>query len=116
MIKGIGIDAFSINRMMFLKDKANDPFVKRSFTENERLQASEGRKLVYLTGRFSAKEAVYKPEEIEIINNELGRPIVNLYGDTLKAVSQLKNYTIHVSITYENDMAMSFAVLESEEE
>lgn len=126
MIKGIGIDAFSIKRMMFLKDNKYDPFLLKTFTELERKEASKKNKITYLTGRFSAKEAIYKsiggllyldfkPEEIEIISNDKGKPIVNLYGNTLRKMQVYKHYNIHVSITYENDMAISFAVLEVEE-
>lgn len=126
MIKSVGIDIFSRNRMMFLNNNQHDPFLMKSFTEKERKESSEKGKLTYLTGRFSAKEAVYKciggliyldfkPGEIEIINNDKGMPIVTLYGETLNAAKSLGNYNIHVSISYESDTAISFAILEVEE-
>ena len=42
-------------------------------------------------------------------------PIVTLYGETLNAAKSLGNYNIHVSISYESDTAISFAILEVEE-
>lgn len=111
---------------MFLEDHNNDSFLFKSFTENERKEAFHKNKITFLTGRFSAKEAIYKciggfvcldfkPGEIEIISNDKGMPIVNLYGDTLEAVRNLGDYHIYVSISYENDLALSFAILEVED-
>lgn len=66
------------------------------------------KKLEFLCGRFAAKEAIIKcisnyenphMKEIEITNNEIGKPIV-----------KYKNYNIKVSISHEKDYTIAEAL------
>lgn len=107
MIIGIGTDIVEIKR---LKEK-KDVLSKRILSEKEYAQyvTYEGvRQEEYLAGRFAAKEAVFKAidkdlviSQIEILNDEKGKPICHIDG-----------YTIHVSIAHEKEYATSYVICE----
>ena len=70
---------------------------------------SEKRKIEFLAGRFSAKEAVVKAldvpklvKDIEILNDENGKPYCTLEG-----------YKIHISISHETEYSCAYALCES---
>lgn len=115
MIYGIGTDITEIRRI----EKAitrNKNFINKLFTKNEMdLWEKKNFKLEFIAGRFAAKEAVSKAlgtgirdfnfKDIEIINNELGKPQVILKPkaeDIIRKISQ--SYKIHLSISHEKSM------------
>lgn len=118
MIIGIGIDLIEIDRIKGLVEK-NEKFTKRILTAHEYdqfVKLSENRKFEYIAGRFCAKEAVSKAlgtgigknlsfQDIEIINGENGRPIMQ--------VDKLKGKKIHVSITHTREYAAAQVVIEA---
>lgn len=82
---GIGNDIIEISRIENAVKK--ESFVKKVFTEKEiEYIISRGGRAETYAGKFSAKEAVSKalgtgvrgfsPNDIEILNNELGKPYV----------------------------------------
>ena len=123
MIFGVGTDIIKRDRMRAQILQESDPFVQRTFTEKERKEAAEKSDPgLYFLGRFAAKEAVYKamhltPElvdlsSIEILTTSSGAPRVILH-DQLRAYGQQQNIRkIHLSLSYEEDTAMAFAVAE----
>ncbi|EPY2271907.1 holo-ACP synthase [Clostridium sporogenes] len=123
MIYGIGTDITEIRRI----EKAitrNKNFTNKLFTKDEMdLWEKKNFKLEFIAGRFAAKEAVSKAlgtgirdfnfKDIEIINNELGKPQVILKPkaeDIIRKVS--KSYKIHLSISHEKEYAIAYALLE----
>jgi holo-[acyl-carrier protein] synthase len=116
VIKGIGIDIVELARIEKLI--MNDKFVKRILTSNEQKKFPEltvRRKVEFLAGRFAAKEAYAKAkgtgigkeisfQDIEISNDELGKPIVIAKGQDLKP---------HVSISHAENYAVAQIILES---
>lgn len=123
MIYGIGTDITEIRRI----EKAitrNKNFINKLFTKNEMdLWEKKNFKLEFIAGRFAAKEAVSKAlgtgirdfnfKDIEIINNELGKPQVILKPkaeDIIRKISQ--SYKIHLSISHEKEYAIAYALLE----
>ncbi|ACA55121.1 holo-ACP synthase [Clostridium botulinum] len=123
MIYGIGTDITEIRRI----EKAitrNKNFINKLFTKNEMdLWEKKNFKLEFIAGRFAAKEAVSKAlgtgirdfnfKDIEIINNELGKPQVILKPkaeDIIRKIS--KSYKIHLSISHEKEYAIAYALLE----
>ena len=93
MIKGIGLDIIELARVE--KIVARTPrFVERILTERERAiyeTLSQKRKIEFLAGRFSAKEAYAKANgtgiregcefvHIEVLPNELGAPTLYFQG------------------------------------
>ena len=126
MIFGIGTDIIKRDRMRAEILQESDPFVLRTFTEKERKEAAERDDAgMYYLGRFAAKEAVYKalrltPElvdlsEIEVLTTSSGAPRVILHGKLRAYRLQQNIRTIHLSLSYETDMATAFAIAEGEE-
>ena len=118
---GIGTDILQLNRMRSEILKADDPFVRSTFTEKERKEAA-GREdpRMYFAGRFAAKEAVYKalrltPElvdlsEIEVLTTSSGAPRVILHDRMLTYKNQQGIRRIHISLSYEEEMVLAFAL------
>lgn len=123
MLVGVGADIMRIDRIgEGLSD--DDPFIRRGFTEAERseLQARDDRR-TFIASRFSAKEAVFKTldcggndvrlPEVEIVSNEHGRPVVNLYGAAAAIASARGIDRVLVSLSYESEYVLAFAVAEA---
>ena len=125
MIFGVGTDILELNRMRSDILQENDPFVKRTFTEKERKEAAarEDSRL-YFAGRFAAKEAVYKAlrvsaelvdlSEIEVLTESSGGPRVILHDRLLSYKNHQGIRKVHVSISYEKETVLAFAVAEKE--
>lgn len=113
----IGIDIASIER---LKKFVNDDFfLDRLLTDSERQYIfSKRHPHKHLAGRFAAKEAVMKAlgtgwgngidwKHIEIVNAPDGRPEVRLHSG-----ATVQDKRILLSISYTNNIAVAFAVIE----
>ena len=112
MIKGIGLDIVELDRIK----KTNERFVARVLTPTERdiyEGLSESRKVEFLAGRFSAKEAFSKAngtgigkdcsfQQIEILKDERGKPVLYFDGKLTKGF---------VSITHTQTVAAAQVVL-----
>lgn len=122
MVVGVGTDILSIQRFRDVLDADDDVFVQRVFTEKEREQALEAPdRIAYLATRFSGKEAVFKCfgihgnirlSEIEILDSETGQPQVVLLGDFIRIAGGKGVKNVHVSLSYENEYVVAFAVAE----
>lgn len=123
MIFGIGNDIIEIARIE--KAIKNESFKKRVYTDQE-IEIIEkkglGRGASY-AGRFSAKEAISKAfgtgvrgfnlTDIEILNDELGKPCVIL-KNSLK--EKLKGKRVELSISHSKDYAVAMAIIIEEGE
>ena len=119
-IIGIGVDIVDISRIE--KAAASKRFLSRCFSENE-LKEFENKSITFLAGRFAGKEAVSKTfgtgirgfgmNEIEILDEESGRPVVYLYKNAKKTAESLGINSIHISISHDNGAAVAFAVAEN---
>lgn len=119
MIKGIGTDIIEISRFKALMDRHPKRFLERLFTQEEReycLKFRDNEK--HFTGRFSAKEAVSKAlgsgfgaklsyQDISIINNEAGKPIVLLSEEAKKTFD---NPNIELSLSHCESFATATAI------
>lgn len=119
MIAGIGLDIIELDRIRRIIER-QPGFIKRILTINEIERfttLSKERKVEFLAGRFAVKEAYSKAlgtgigedlsfQDIEVINDEKGKPIIHL----LKEFSQ--SHSIHVSITHSRQYAAAQVVLE----
>jgi len=121
MIKGIGIDIVEIARIKRLMK--NSHAIDRLLTEKEaELMSARAKSHEFFAGRFAAKEAVSKafgvgiskcpPNEVEILNDDLGAPYVVLYDNAAKLQDKLKVENIFISITHEKEYAVAMVVLE----
>ncbi len=126
MIAGIGLDLCEIERMKRAIQRPH--FVDRVFTAAEagRIRAaSEIRRGEIAAGLFAAKEAVSKAlgtglvgislSDIEVTPDAGGCPRCALSGKAHARALALcgERYKVWVSITHENGMAATMAVLES---
>jgi holo-[acyl-carrier protein] synthase len=115
MILGVGIDLVEIEKV---KKIYNEKLVNRILSEKEKVIfnsiTNEKRRLEYLAGRFSAKEAIFKAfknseeknhnfNQISILNNIDGSPYVEF----------IKHDEIdyHISITHTDNYASSIVIL-----
>lgn len=124
MVLGIGIDIIEIDRIRQSVDRFGDMFLNKVFTPLEiEYSLSKKNKYQHLAARFAAKEAVAKAladgwskgfnwKDIEVFNEESGKPSVNLYGalkeflGTSKALkltmSHSQHYVTCFAIVYAN--------------
>lgn len=124
MIVGIGTDILEIKKILPENLRPGDPFLKRAYTEKEIMEASQSdHPYYYYADRFAGKEAVFKAlripphsvrlSDIEILNDPTGAPCLYLHG-RLKDIAEQKHIsTIHISLSYDDDYAIAFAVAES---
>ncbi len=121
MILGIGTDIVSLMRLRDISKTHGTRFISRVLTAAESAVLPEKNSDIYLAGRFSAKEAVIKAlgsrdihlTDIEILNDESGRPYVSNTDELLKK-SGIDAARIHVSISHEKDYAVGMAILEKD--
>lgn len=120
-IYSIGIDLIEIERIEKLLERYGDKFMKRIFTEVEIEYCSKKKDKGSFAARFATKEAVFKAtglglakgmtwKDVEVINDERGKPEVRLYGKTAEL---LVNKTIHISISHSKDASISIIVVEN---
>ncbi len=118
-----GIDIIELERMSRAL-KSTPGFKKKVFTENEQAYCeNRGKgKLQSYAARFCAKEAVVKALgtgiskgicflEIEILNDENGKPAVNLLGEALLLYRNMGAKAIDISLTHCRDYALAQAVI-----
>jgi holo-[acyl-carrier protein] synthase len=123
MIAGLGIDIIEVERIAEKVAKDNG-FRELVFSANEIAYCeSKTHKYEHYAARFAAKEAFFKalgtgwPEgtafnEVEVVNNEQGKPEIVLLGLTHTTISALGNFNIMVSITHIKSTASAVVILE----
>ena len=120
MIHAIGLDIAEVARLGRDLERFGNRFVARILGPRER-EIYERRldKAVFLAGRFAAKEAVIKAlgyrltdrpafSSLEIINDEMGQPILHLPDDVKAALGAARCL---ISITHERTHAAAVAVI-----
>jgi holo-[acyl-carrier protein] synthase len=124
MIAGLGIDIVEVERIAEKIEKDNG-FRELVFSANE-ITYCEGKthKYEHYAARFAAKEAFFKAlgtgwlndtafNEVEIINNEQGKPQIILSGLTNNTVNALGNFNIMVSLSHIKMTATSIVIIEN---
>ena len=120
MIIGIGTDIIEIDRIENAINKNNN-FLKKLFTVNEiEMFKSRNMRVEVIAGNFAAKEAISKAlgtgfrgfslTDIEVLRDELGKPIVFLSEDIEKIIKV--EYRFNISISHNKTSAIAFAILE----
>jgi holo-[acyl-carrier protein] synthase len=117
-----GIDLVDCSRIESMLQRHGQNFLDRVFTATEQKYTSLGKNTVEkLSGRFAAKEAVLKLigtgwrgkiswTDIEVINDDMGKPIVNIYGEVEKIADRLGIKQISISITHTANFVIASAV------
>lgn len=114
MIIGTGIDITEVKRLKQAVEKWGDVFLKRIFTDKE-LEYASNRANIYqhLSGRFAAKEAVFKAlgdpklnwKHIQVINNKEGKPSCEILNKKGRLVN------VHISISHVKTYAVASAII-----
>ena len=122
MIIGIGTDITEVPRIA--KSIEKDGFKEKVFSKTEiNYCESKTHKAENYAARFAAKEAFFKAlgtgwrggmafNEVEVVNDELGKPSINLIGKTAEAVSARKIKIIHISLSHIKEISMATVILE----
>ncbi len=124
MIFGIGTDIIEVSRIeKRLKD--NEALLQRIYSPGERAYCDKGNRIKYqcYAARFAAKEAFFKAlgtgyrygmafHEIEVVNDELGKPVIKPSGKVKTFVEKNRIKNIHLSISHIKETAVAFVVLE----
>lgn len=117
MIKGIGIDIIELDRIKNSIWK-NNRLVKRVLTDREQTiyekLESVSRRVEFLAGRFTAKEAFAKAtgtgigklsfQDIEVKSTEAGAPTLHVQG--------FESSNTFISITHSRDYAVAQVIIE----
>jgi len=117
-----GIDLVDCPRIEEMINRHGERFIDRVFTVAEQAYADKNKNSVEkYAGRFAAKEAILKLmgtgwrgkiawTDIEIINNNNGRPQVTLYGEVKSIADELGISQVSISITHTANFAIASAV------
>ncbi len=114
-----GVDIVEVNRIQLLINEHKDLFLQKVFTEKEIEYCKNAKAHIYesFAVRFAAKEAVFKAlnveinnnyidwKYIEILNEETGRPIVDLKDKLAAYKKDIEN--IDISLSHEKEMAIA---------
>lgn len=120
MIRGVGVDLVSIQRIGDLYEKFPHRFLRRIFNREERKRFIEnGSSMASLAAYYAAKEAVLKAigcgigpaalSEVEVIALARKQPEVKLHGIALQKAEENKITDISISITHEPPFACAIA-------
>lgn len=122
MIVGIGTDIVEIARLA----KSLENVKAHCFSAAEIAYCSKFRDpLPHFAGRWAAKEAFAKAvgcgfgcdcawQDLEILNDERGKPVMNITGTALRTFEKIGGKTIHLSVSHEKNYATAFVILEGE--
>jgi holo-[acyl-carrier protein] synthase len=121
MIFGIGTDIIEVERVASAISK--EAFKKKVFTDAEINYCEQFKTAESFAARYAAKEAFFKAlgtgwrdgmhiTEVEVINDELGKPYIQLSGFTKEKVAQMGVKEIHLSLSHIKSMAIAFVTLE----
>ena len=124
-IFGIGVDIVDNKRLKKLFRKKN--FIKRICSQKEiYILKNKKNKLLFLSKRFSAKEAFVKSlgtgfrnnlyfTDISILNDKKGKPYFMFnkkLKNILKEKYKLKNFKAHLSLSDEKKHSISYVILQ----
>jgi holo-[acyl-carrier protein] synthase len=124
MIIGIGIDLIEVPRIRGIYQRHAERFVNRILTPAERVYVlRHADPSERLAGRWASKEAALKAlgtgladgirwQDVEILPNEKGKPILTLHRKAAARAEQLGATTFHVTITHGEGIAFAQVILE----
>lgn len=126
-VRGVGVDILEFSRFEHIENFYEDRGISKIFTKQE-IEASEKSTdpLKYFSSRFAVKEAVLKSlsmnldlikyTDIEVYSREDHKPCVRLLGD-LNTNKQFQFINqIEVSLSYEKNCVIAYALTTEKEE
>jgi holo-[acyl-carrier protein] synthase len=124
MIYGVGIDLVENDRLAKIIAKWGSRFLQRVFLEDEiRYCEKHVQSTVNFGARFAAKESFLKAlgmgigmgvklREIEVCNDEYGKPGLILHGGAKTQIEMRCIDKIHLSLTHTGNYATAIVLLE----
>jgi holo-[acyl-carrier protein] synthase len=124
MIYGVGIDLVENSRMDKIVKKWGPKFINRIFSEDEILYCEKhAHSAIHYGARFAAKESFLKAlgigigkgvklNDIEVENDENGKPFLKLNGEAGEMIQKKKIKKVHLSLTHTEHYSTAFVVLE----
>ncbi|MDY2735442.1 holo-ACP synthase [Intestinibacter sp.] len=124
-ILGIGIDIIEIDRIEKVLERT-PRFLERNFTEKEiEYFKANNLRSESIAGNFAAKEAISKAigtgirgfnlKDIEILRDDLGKPIVNTYNNLNDICIKYSVKEIKVSISHSENYAVANCLIITED-
>jgi len=123
LIFGTGTDIIEVARIQQALERDHG-FREKIFTPLEiEYCESKQNKFQHYAARFSAKEAFLKAmgtgwrngirfADIEVINDPLGKPEINVYGKAKEWAQRESVQKIHVSLSHLKEMATAIVIIE----
>ena len=118
-----GTDIIEIYRIKEAIEKNGDTFLNKVYTkgEIEYCESKKNNKYQHYAGRFAAKEAASKMlgtgfagdfdwKDIEVLNNESGKPELNLYRGAKDLFEKEGYEKVSVSISHSKEYATSIVI------
>ena len=125
MVAGVGIDMIEVERIATNIGK-DAGFKELVFSKHEIAYCEKkANKFEHYAARFAAKEAFFKAmgtgwvtgtafNEIEIVNNENGKPEIQLLGETAIAINKSGALKISVSLSHLKTFASAIVIIEKQ--
>lgn len=123
MVAGVGIDIVEVERIAGSFAKG-DGFKQMVFSGREISYCdSQANSYQHYAARFAAKEAFFKAlgtgwvtgtsfNEVEVVNEENGKPVLQLLGETAQHAAGLGINKILVSLSHTKTMATAIVMIE----
>ena len=123
---GLGTDIVNINRIKKIYSKYGNQFLNKILTESQKKsekKLSRFKNVSTIAKRFAAKEAISKAigygfsngihfKDIEIYNDESGKPYANLNGKAKTIVNKIsKKYNIFLTLSDDKPWAVATALI-----
>ncbi len=121
MVEGVGIDIAEVSRIRRSIEDYGDLFTGKVFTAEEKEYCSQKpNPYQHYAARFAAKEAFSKAtgtgwddgfswQEVEVVNEESGKPILRLSGHALRDYGAKK---VFLSLSHSGDHVAAVVVIE----
>ena len=122
MVQGVGVDIVEVSRIRKSFETYGKLFSEKIFTRQEIAYCSEKpNPYQHYAARFAAKEAFSKAtgngwdsdfswQEVEVINERSGRPVLRLSGSSLKNFGRKK---IFLSLSHSGEYVVAVVVVEN---
>jgi holo-[acyl-carrier protein] synthase len=123
VIFGIGTDIIEVGRVEKMVARGRQ-YLETIFSEKEvDYCETKARRSEHYAARYAAKEAILKAlgtgwrdglvfSDIEILNDEMGKPKVFLHGKVKELFDRQQIMQASISLSHTNQIAIAFAVLE----
>ena len=123
MVLGIGTDIVEVARITRAIERHPTSFARRILTDKEyRAFTANSQPDHFLAKRFAAKEALVKAlgigfrqgiswHNMEVSNNEIGKPVIELTAKALTTYRNMGANTIHLSLTDEKAYVLAFVII-----